>query len=415
MRTNPFCSSHRRAPVLFVIHGRKVYILARIDFVMGWKERYEKAKETILHDAKICAANRDLFRRFFEFEEYKLKRKNGLASLDVGCYKTLYGYTLRLRNVNTWFKNKPWKKLTRTDIKRVYDDLEDGKITNQKGIRIGDRSSYYFKIFKSKPFRLAGKSELAKDVIEFHTHVDREVRFVTEDTFRKMTSVVLNPSHLLLLWLAWDIGENVDALLKLQKKDFTRQRNKHTREPEFLINFSKAKIKRSRKARTEPTLYPETPRFSDIVLSGLKPDDNVFGFGYRQALKVMHSIVHKTKATCMPNNDPVSWKDLRSGMACHLLKIGWTREEVDARLGHTPQSSALNAYINYLAIDREKPKRRVFDTSLEEVKSELDEAKRRERLTGERVMRQAEENQLLRSEVEDLRQLVQRAIKKTVA
>ena len=134
-----------------------------------------------------------------------------------------------------------------------------------------------------------------------------------------MTSVVSNPSHLFLLWLAWDIGENVDALLKLQKRDFTRQRNKHTKEPEYLVNLPKAKIKRSRKARTEPTLYPETPRFADIVLSGLEPDDNVFGFGYRQALKLMHSTVKKTRATCMPNNARPSWKDLRSGMACHAL------------------------------------------------------------------------------------------------
>lgn len=34
----------------------------------------------------------------------------------------------------------------------------------------------------------------------------------------------------------------------------------------------------------------------------------------------MHAVVRKTRATTMPDNKPVSWKDLRSGMACHLLK-----------------------------------------------------------------------------------------------
>lgn len=61
----------------------------------------------------------------------------------------------------------------------------------------------------------------------------------------------------------------------------------------------------------------------------------------------------------MPLNQPARWKDFRSGMACRLLKSGWTRDEVRARLGHTPNSTALNAYINFLALDRSEPKRRM--------------------------------------------------------
>ena len=86
-------------------------------------------------------------------------------------------------------------------------------------------------------------------------------------------------------------------------------------------------------------------------------------------------------------------------MACHLLKNGWTQEEVDARLGHTPQSKTLNAYINYLAIDRERPKERVFDSSLEEIQNELEETKRREKLSGDRIRRQGEENEQLKAEL----------------
>jgi len=57
------------------------------------------------------------------------------------------------------------------------------------------------------------------------------------------------------------------------------------------------------------------------------------------------------------NGDRLSWKDLRSGMACHLLRSGWSRDEVNARLGHTAYSAALNAYINYLGLDRGHAKR----------------------------------------------------------
>ena len=177
----------------------------------------------------------------------------------------------------------------------------------------------------------------------------------------------------------------------------------------------KNKLKRSRRTRSEPTLYPETARYADMVLKGSSSDDSVFGFGHRQAIKIMRSVVGKSGAVCMPNGEPVRWKDLRSGMACHLLRSGWTREEVDARLGHTPQSKALNAYINYLAIDRDKPKKRLFDSSLEEIQNELEEAKGREKLSAERVRRQGEENASIKSEldrtrtdVRELRQMLQK-------
>jgi hypothetical protein len=373
---------------------------------MTLRTQFEQAKETLLGDETICKDNRGLFREFFEFEERKLKRRNGLSALDEACYKTLYGYIQRFRNVNKWFRNKPWRDLTREDIQGVYDGLEDGTIKNMKGLPFKDRSSYYNKVLKSKPFRMVGKSEMARDVIEFSTPNNREVRFITEETFHKLASVVSKPEHLLLLWLAWDIGENIDALLKLTKQNFTKQQNKQTNEFEYLVNLPREKIKRTRKTRTEPTLYSETFRFAEMVLSDLNDHEPIFGFGYRQAVKLLRAAADKSGATCLPNNQPITWKDLRSGMACHLLKSGWSREEVDARLGHTPQSSALNSYLSYLAIDREKPKKRLFDSSIEDVKNQLEDSKRRETLLAQRIERTADDNDALREELKRLREEV---------
>lgn len=371
---------------------------------MAIAEQYESGKASILSDPTICKPNRELFRKFFEFEEYKLKRQNGLARLDDACYRTLYTYVIRFRNVNAWFNNKSWQLLTKADIKRVYDDLEEGRIKNQRGTPFKDRASYYNKIFKSKPFRLAQKSELACEVIEYyHEDPNKEPRFVTEETFRSMIAVISNPVHLLLFWLAWDLGENISTLLALQKKDFVRQINAQTKEPEYLVNLPKSKIKRTRKSRTEPTLYAETVRYADIVLASIAPEDGVFNFGHRQALKIIHAVALRSNAVCMPNNAPVRWKDLRSGMACHLLKKGWRREEVDARLGHTPNSSALNAYINFLAIDREQSKKRLFDSSLEVMQNKLEERLQREKLLADRIRRQQEDNQLLKVGLDETR------------
>ena len=98
-------------------------------------------KEEFLHDEEICKENRMLFKKFFEYEEYKLKRKNGLAELDEPSFKTLNCYIIKFGNVNKWFKNKPLKELTKADIKRVYDNLEEGVIKNRFGLPYKDRKS----------------------------------------------------------------------------------------------------------------------------------------------------------------------------------------------------------------------------------------------------------------------------------
>ena len=366
---------------------------------MVLKQQYERAKARFLADESICAENRELLGEFFQYQEHKLKRMNGLAALDDACYKTLYGYTIRLRNVNKWFGNKPWTALTKEDIRRVYDDLEDGRILTRAGQPFQDRQSYYNKIFKSKVFRLAGKAELAKEVIEFSTAQISEARFVTEQTFKDLVSVVSKPQHQLLFWLAWDIGENVDALLKLEKGDIVRRQNRYTNEPEYVVNLPRRKIKRSRVSRSEPTLYPETVRLLDIVLPQVAENEPIFGFGYRQALKLMHSARRKTGATTMPGGEPARWKDLRSGMACNLLRLGWSRDEANARLGHTPNSSALNAYINYLAIDREKPKQKMAAATVDDVRRQLLDAKQQNTLLADRARIQDERSTMMEQEI----------------
>ena len=128
---------------------------------------------------------------------------------------------------------------------------------------------------------------------------------------------------------------------------------------EYIVQLRAAKLKRSRRPRGEPTLYPETVHLLDTVLRSMQPGERLFPFGYCGATKMFRAAVRRSGATTMPNGQIVRWKDLRSGMACHLLRMGWTTDEVNARLGHTPRSEALDAYINFLALSRPQPRQRV--------------------------------------------------------
>jgi len=145
---------------------------------MSLTEKWIKQKKRFLTDFSVCKENLELFGLFFSKEEVKLKRMNGLMELDKGSYSTLSNYVGRFRTVNKWFENKPWVDLTSSDIEKVYNDLEDGKILNKYGKPYKDTESFYNKVMRSKPFKLAGKDDMVREVMEFHhKKKNTEVRF----------------------------------------------------------------------------------------------------------------------------------------------------------------------------------------------------------------------------------------------
>lgn len=390
---------------------------------MTFQHRYLKSKETLLKDTSINDYNIKLFKKFFDWEEEKLRRQNGLPRLDESSYKTLCAYINYLKNVNGWFKNKAWNGLSQKEIKKVYNDLEDGKIVNCRGKRFEDRRSYYNKIFKSKPFKMAGLRDKVEDALEFFTDKKKkEVKFVTEAGFRQMLSFLQKPQHFALFWLAWDIGENISALLELRVKHFRRQINRDTGEAEYLVYLPEDTLKRSRKSRSEPTIHPETVRYLDALFKygreveyrdekgrirrkpiPFKDENRLFSFHYRQALQIFNSIVKRSGVTCEPDKEKPSWKDLRSGMACYLHSKGWHVEDINLRLGHSPQSRWLESYVNYLAVNRKKTIRSHYNNNLEDVKNEQEEGRKREKLLAQRLERQKKDFEELRMELDNLK------------
>lgn len=367
---------------------------------MSYDLRYERRKNLILNDKKICKENRDIFKEFFEWEEHKLKRIRNLRQLDEGCYKTLFHYIAYFYNVNKWFNNKAWNKLTKKEIQKVYDDLEDGKIKKFNGTPFQDRNTYYNKIFKSKPFALADKDGIAKEVMEFYRADDyREVNYVEFEDFKKLINVAITPKHKLLLWLLWDIGENIFSILQLKKRNFVRQINKDTKEFEYNVNLPREILKRNRVPRTETTNFKETTELLDIILENLKDDDLIFNFGYRQAEKIFDRAVKITNIKCKPTGKKPSIKDLRSGTMCDLLDKGWSRDEINARLGHKPSSTEIDKYINYKALDKQKPKIKVYQNNLAKIEIELEEVKQREKLKEMRFEELKKEYDLFKHEV----------------
>ena len=63
------------------------------------------------------------------------------------------------------------------------------------------------------------------------------------------------------------------------------------------------------------------------------------------------------------------------------------------------ESSVKYTYINYLALDRDKPKQRLLKSQADELQTALARAKQDAQLFGERVQREQEENSFLKAEL----------------
>ncbi|MDD5193910.1 MAG: hypothetical protein PHF67_04985, partial [Candidatus Nanoarchaeia archaeon] len=71
-----------------------------------YKSRYITKKEELINNKSVNAKNREVIKKFLEFEEIRLKRRNNLAEVDERSYKTLNHYISRINNINLWLKNK---------------------------------------------------------------------------------------------------------------------------------------------------------------------------------------------------------------------------------------------------------------------------------------------------------------------
>lgn len=365
------------------------------------KETYESGLKDLLSDPTINEKNRDLFRRIFERWEKKLKRTRKASKLDDKNYKTLVGMLPKFRNLTRWLGDKAWEEITEIEFRKWFNDFEDDKILQKNGKPYKDKRSYYTKICLALPFKVANKIEMAREVMEDEGYSatmenNAEVRFFDGKEYPKIVGTAIKIGHKTFLQVYWDVGENYSTILQLRKKNFRRQIDPETKQPEYLINLTdKTILKRSRTARTEPTIYAETVALLDEFLKDKNDEDLVFDFGNKMAEKIFARCVRLTN---LKNNDGSipTLKDIRSSMACHLLDLGWNTDEIKQRLGHKPSSTVLDRYVSYKALNRKTAKQKVYSSKIEELNSKLIEIESREKLYKERLDK-------LMSEIEEIK------------
>jgi len=346
------------------------------------RENYERRKGEFLDTEGLCEANKELYSKFFAWEENKLLKINDIQELDDACYRTLKSYLQKLKNVNVWFKNEPLKNITKEDFEQVYNGIETGSIKNKKGMPFKDKKGYYSKIFCSKLFRMIGKSEMAKEIIdEFGTTKKKKQKpkYIREEDFRKVVDACNLQKHKLLTWLCFDFGENIFTMLQLKKSDF--ERNIREGRVEYKLYFREEILKRSRDKVCDVNNYDETAKFLDGHLTDLQEDENLFDFSYHSAVKFLKRAIRISKVRCRPRpTDSITWKVLRNSMMCDLASKGWDSFQIKKRAGHKPSSTVIDIYLNLEAVEDGNSKSKVDVSQIDHLRHELTETKHREKI-----------------------------------
>lgn len=124
----------------------------------------------------------------------------------------------------------------------------------------------------------------------------------------------------------------------------------------------------------------------------------MFKFGFSATEKLLKRAVSLAGARCIPGEQRVTWKDLRSFMACDLLRKGWSRDEVNGRIGHKPSSRIIDRYISYNALDRKKPKAKVYQSNLRKIEMGLEKQKEINKLQTLRLESVKKEQEQMRED-----------------
>jgi hypothetical protein len=122
-----------------------------------------------------------------------------------------------------------------------------------------------------------------------------------------------------------------------------------------------------------------------ISLQGKKPEENLFDYDKPALEKVWKRAIEKTKVVCQPDGQNPTIKDIRSGMACHLLEKGWTTDEIKSRLGHKPSSNVIDKYVNYKAKGKQKTRQKLRTYEVESLKKDIEDMKAQQKLSNIRI------------------------------
>lgn len=329
----------------------KVQFLQRTSFEIG----VGKKKTTV----KINPKNKALANKWIIKREEDLQNQNGYdKNAEIRYNKTMYKeISTFMPNVLLWFNHLNLEKLTAEELKEIYKKLEQGELETIKGniLKPVSRKDYYSKVFKGGFFKFIGKEDIAKKVIQRRFSLSKEVKYLSYDNLKKILMYTKKVDHRLAFLLLFDTGVEITALLHLKKKNFQYEEDEKG-DFDFKLNVGEEEVKKGRQARYMYLQLGETKKLLKEYLDTIKESDKLFNFKQAALWKALKLVVRKYQIkTSGVVQDLVTIKDFRSGCASYMYgTLNWSVGDIKDRLGHSPSSTAIDVYINYLAKDKKQ-------------------------------------------------------------
>jgi integrase len=379
--------------------------------VYNIQARYEKVKEKFIqtgtvktHEGviEIRPENKKLALAWMEFKEQELSDIYGTsADARIRNAKTLYKqFTTYLSNVLYWFNHLDLKQLTENDLLTVYRNLEKKKLLSVQGKELSDITlkDIYMRVFKNGFFKFIHKDDIAHAIIKRKVASTQEVRFFELDTLKQITNAAELKSHRLAYWLLFDVGLEVSALVQLRKSNFELKKSKNDEEY-YIVHVPKEISKKGRRVRNNFVSFTETNQLLKNYLEKLRDSDLLFNFEPHGIYRALMRLNEKYDFRVKPTGDQVSIKDFRSSCATHLLKQGWTTDEVKARLGHAPSSDEIDKYVNYLGLHQERRRE-------QDVKIDFNNYKEKYEESTEHIRKLEAHQEIINRQMEEMRKMV---------
>ncbi len=359
---------------------------------------YDKRKRDILINPSICEENRKLFKKFFTFQEDKLKE---IRETDTLCYSnhlTLLSYIRFFKNVNKWFKNKPWKDLTKKEIRQVIKDLKIGNITKEDGTPYKDKSSYFKKVFRSEAFKMVGKDKITKELLKGYKPPKTIINYIEEEQV-DILAPCATIDYEALIRIVWDLSVEINTALAFQRKHFERiiredgkieykvhikDNQKTSRTIRKLVTFDDATADvLDRLFKRGKFVVIETEEGTDRIRRRIDntgkrkkikcikkyvpydDEDYIFYMGYAQSKKYLRNLANKRGIKSKPDGLPIKWKDFRSGRLSWMARKKLGIADCQQRAGHVLGGRAITKYLAIDSIDSEEQKKFLEEKSEE--------------------------------------------------
>lgn len=360
--------------------------------IKEYKRRVTRLKneKLVKYKGKITRFKEENVKLAIEYLEHRedyLKKVNGTGDTARKRYfKTLGKEITYLQNVLYWFNKWNLKDLTKDNIEEVFNKIEEDKLRSIKGNSLKDntKKDYYSKVLKNGFFNFIKKDDLAKEVIIRKFTTNEEVRFFEFETLIRLTKAQRYKDHELLLWLMFDTGVEINAILQLRKNDFSLEKTENN-DDYYTLHVREEIGKKRRSVRNIFIYHNRTNELLNEILKGIGDTENLFKFKWRNAYNIINETSKTLNLKLKTHNQYITPKDFRSSCATYFLKEGWTTDEIKARLGHKPSSSVIDRYVSYLSLDQQKLKKKKEEVDIKNYKEKYSQIAERNRQLEETI------------------------------